>query len=105
MLGFIVFALLFATFSAHGLTCRGKIISIGDWEGTVTAACGTPSNSYQYTEKVVGNYNEHTALKVITENQMTRNVYNSGPQKFLTALVFQNGKLIKIETGGYGYPE
>ena len=105
MRNFIVLASFFVTFSAYALTCKGKIISIGDWESTVIAACGTPTNSYQYTEKVVNNYREDTALKVITENQMTRNVYNLGAQKFMTALIFQNGKLIKIETGGYGYPQ
>jgi len=32
-------------------------------------------------------------------------VYNLGPQRFLRIVRFEDGRVVKVETGGYGYPE
>jgi hypothetical protein len=105
---FVVIAfLLLSTSYLFGLRCNGRLINIGDWEEFVIRYCGEPTSKYQYVNKVFSNVGQlnlkPNETRVISENLMDRLVYNFGPNRLMSSLLFENGKLIKIENGDYGY--
>ena len=90
------------------LRCQGRLVSIGDTKEEVLDKCGKPDKRDQW----VGDQNStisqiydykterYMAPKAIKQPiQMERWTYNMGPNKFIRYLYFQNGELIKIETG------
>ena len=93
------------------LRCQGRLVSIGDTKEEVLDKCGKPDKRDQW----VGDQNStisqiydykterYMAPKAIKQPiQMERWTYNMGPNKFIRYLYFQNGELIKIETGERG---
>lgn len=105
----------FATFSAGGATaqalhCQGRIVSTGDSPARVRSLCGEPTDIAQRTESrsrtVVRRgpggsvISDSIAVSVLVE-QWT---YDFGPSRFVRVLVFEDGRLIRIDTLGYGTP-
>lgn len=87
--------LFWATSSA--LRCGNQIINIGDTKNKVLQACGQPANKCKTSIPITGVLHaKHKNLKV------TNWTYNFGPTDFLYIVTFQNDKIIKITTEGYG---
>ena len=93
------------------LRCQGRLVSIGDTKEEVLDKCGDPEKRDQWEEdqnstisQIYDYKNErYMAPKVIKKPiLMERWTYNMGPNKFIRYLYFQNGELIKIETGEKG---
>jgi hypothetical protein len=93
------------------LRCQGRLVSIGDTKEEVLDKCDKPDKRDQWEEdqnstisQIYDYKNErYMAPKVIKQPiQMERWTYNMGPNKFIRYLYFQNGELIKIETGERG---
>jgi hypothetical protein len=93
------------------LRCQGRLVSIGDTKEEVLDICDKPDKCDQWEEDqnstITQIYDYKTeryiAPKVIKQPiQMERWTYNMGPNKFIRYLYFQNGELIKIETGERG---
>lgn len=93
------------------LRCQGRLISIGDTKEEVLDRCGNPNKRDQWEEdpnrtiSQIYDYKteRYIAPKVIKQPiQMERWTYHMGPNKFIRYLYFQNGELIRIETGKRG---
>jgi hypothetical protein len=106
--------------SANGIFCDGKLISIGDTKYEVSAKCGDPDFKDIRFEKRIKRDFFRDLFQLAKPNQYEREVYreplfveeevmieewtyNLGPTRFIRYLTFENGKLVNISTGDYGF--
>ena len=103
--------------STSTLRCGSKIITLGDTRYTVEAKCGKPSDREFRREKRIARdtyrdlfpapkrekeqYREPFLVEEYVEIEEW--TYNLGPTFFIRYLTFENGKLVLIETGDYGF--
>jgi hypothetical protein len=101
--------------------CGSKLVSTGDSKYQVLAKCGKPSYTEKRREKKIKRdlyqdlfpplgyqgrreqekYREPLFVEeYVNVEEWT---YNRGPNSLLTILTFENGKLVDVETDGYGY--
>lgn len=85
------------------LRCGNKLVSVGDTKAEVIIKCGAPSWRDDWTDEIINNVNTADELRVSIDRE--RWVYNFGPNSFLQFLLFENGKLISISSGDYGFDE
>jgi uncharacterized protein DUF2845 len=102
--------------STDGMRCGQRLISTGDTLYAVRNVCGEPSASDRRVVQRTGKrrvsgpcfkdrdgavrcdrVEEYTVEIVIDEW-----TYDFGPRRFVHYLTFEDGKLIKVATGGYG---
>ena len=109
----ILLFLVASSASASDFTCGSDIISPGDRKFDVLRKCGNPDN-VEVREEVrikrdLGGQlflpGEEPpgflfAKELVTVEEWE---YNLGPGRFIRYLTFENGRLIKIITGDYGY--
>ena len=93
--------------------CRGKIISIGDRRSEVLRNCGQPN----YVEVRQEERIKRDLGSTLAPPEETRPYplflrefvtieeweYNMGSTEFIRYLTFENGILVRITTGDYGY--
>lgn len=108
-------ALLFSTSArADSMSCRNRIASTGDTLYRVRAICGEPDQATRRVEfrtirrrgpcfvhggkRVCKPDIEHTVEVVIDEW-----LYDFGRNQFIRYLTFEQGRLIRIDTGSYGH--
>jgi len=93
------------------LRCQGRLVSIGDTKAEVLDKCDHPDKIDQWEEEhnstisQIYDYKTERYIapkRIIQPIQMERWTYNMGANKFIRYLYFQNGELIKIETGERG---
>lgn len=75
---------------------NGSVISAGDRISVVAVKCDSPSFVNHRTES------EETSRGRIEYIDVQEWTYNQGQNKMLTTLIFRDGVLHRIETGGYG---
>jgi len=93
------------------LRCHGRLVSIGDTSSEVLTVCGEPDVT-RHWEEGDGNYisriydyenDRYQAPELIKGPiRVERWTYNFGANRFIRYLRFENGKLVKIETGEKG---
>ena len=116
--GTVCIALIFLFLAASDVIasdfrCGSEIISLGDRKYDVLRKCGNPDNVEVWEE--VGIKRDlgsrlflpgeeppgfPFAKVLVTVEEWE---YNFGPGRFIRYLRFENGRLIKITTGDYGY--
>jgi len=93
------------------LRCQGRLVSIGDTKAEVLDKCDHPDKRAQWEEdhnSTISQIYDYKTERYIAPKrieqpiQMERWTYNMGANKFIRYLYFQNGELIKIETGERG---
>jgi hypothetical protein len=93
------------------LRCRGRLVSIGDTQKEVLEKCDHPDKRDQWEEdhnSTISQIYDYESGKYMAPKRiekpirMERWTYNLGANKFIRYLYFQNGELIKIETGEKG---
>ena len=93
--------LVLAGIDAHAFRCGDRLVHPGDTFADVLSKCGEPvlkqSRQETVSEKTDREMKRRTTIAI---DEWT---YNLGPDSFLRYLTFQNGKLITIEAGDYGY--
>lgn len=91
---------------AHALRCGSRLVKDGMHESEVKAICGRPV-SERTLGYVVRSYSHrgYGFGAYLREVLVTELVYNFGPRKLMRKLRFEGGRLILIETIGYGYHE
>lgn len=98
--------------SADSFRCGGKLVSTGDKMIDVISKCGPPDWKDEHFEKRLERvYNDpyrkdqdyREPVAAVVEVRVEEWFYNSGPHRFIRILRFENGTLVSIETGGYGY--
>ena len=85
-----------ATTFDHLRCPKGSLISINDRISEVRRKCGSPTEASQRQERKGWGY----VLETVEIEEWT---YNQGPTSFMSYLTFENGILIRIESGEYGY--
>lgn len=82
--------------------CRdGQLLNTGDTAAEVELKCGAPVNRETRDDTVIDKLDTRSSLRrTIAIDEWT---YNFGPKKLILNLRFENGRLVKTETGGYGY--
>ncbi len=92
--------------------CGNKLVSTGDTKSEVLAHCGPPAWAEERTEERVermngGDYYDRGVLREPVYGKVQVNVdewfYNFGPTQFRQIFKFENGRLVSIENGDYGY--
>jgi hypothetical protein len=83
-------------------SCReGKVLSIGDTKFEVLSMCGPPDFSeIRDADELIINRFDRSRRTTIRIDEWT---YNFGPSYFLLHLIFENGRLKRMNTGGYGF--
>lgn len=105
---------LLVSSEAYALRCGNKLVKIDMYQTEIDAMCGKPVST-QYLGYVIrfdNSYRSHRGLSVRAghmvhgarvEVSVTESLYNFGPHKLMRKMRFENGRLVAIETAGYGY--
>jgi hypothetical protein len=91
---------------ALALQCEGRLVSIGQSPWEVHAICGAPTqvdDSVEVLLKPAYDLNGHVAGHFPIAVPKSVWTYNFGPTRLIYMLTFREGKLVTIETGGYGH--
>jgi hypothetical protein len=110
-----VFLVMSACAPAFAYRCGNKLIKVGNTRYEVLEYCGQPSwqdsweedylespRTYPFSSSgdfVAGRTRIATVVRVTVEEW----VYNDGPSQFMRILTFENGKVVSIRTGNYGF--
>jgi len=95
---------------AYAFRCGSHLITEGDTRSEVIAYCGEPTEIERTTAILrrpiawIGG-RPYTLGEGLVEIPVDVWVYNLGPSKLMRRLRFEDGKLVDIETLGYGYHE
>lgn len=85
---------------AHALRCGSRVVATGDYDFQVRDRCGEPYWIASYGELLVagaGSPIEHRFERVFDDWY-----YNFGPTRLVHRLRFRDGRLIRVDTLGYG---
>ena len=100
---------------AYGLRCRGSIVSIGDTKLQVIDKCGEPDHiefweeerikkDHYYSDDQDRSYRGYREPFLVKEYvRIEEWTYNRGPTTFIRYLLFENGRLKKINLGDKGH--
>ena len=92
---------------ADALRCGTHLVSEGDTAPAVAAKCGTPSDvtrSSVLRPAAVWYGGRRVSLGGdLIEVPVETWLYNLGPYKLLRRVRFEDGRVVQIETLGYGY--
>jgi len=99
-------------YADDGFRCRtGRLVSLGDRMHEVQSRCGDPDAvstrvekrrvKHRYT-RWVGPVQESVVEEVEVEVPLDEWTYDLGPQSFVRYVLFENGAVIDVATGGYG---
>ena len=88
-------SLLLATLPAYALQCEHGSVTAGERAFTVQRKCGAPDYIDRYPQAFVPGAGY--------VGDIEEWYYNPGPQHLLQILLFQDGKLVRVDTGGPGF--
>lgn len=100
--------ILAGTQTAEALSCAQRLVVVGDSSARVMQLCGEPAEIVERNEtrsRTVqgrapdGTIVMHTITVTVVLQQWT---YDFGPQRFMRQLIFEEGRLIRMSTLGYG---
>lgn len=103
----VLTSLLSAPAAADALRCGTRLVTEGDTRAQVEARCGTPVDITRRSRLAAPIIWRHgrpyrvgdSAVEVVIEEW----TYNLGPQRFMRRVRFEDGRVIAVETLGYGY--
>ncbi|WP_027713680.1 DUF2845 domain-containing protein [Desulfuromonas sp. TF] len=100
----LVSGLLLGAGNASAMRCGSQLVLIGDRHHDVLSKCGEPDEREERPEKRYFRvFREGGFFEVLQEVTVEEWTYNLGPNMFVRILRFENGRLVEIETGEYGY--
>ncbi len=82
------------------MRCGNHLIEEGDPQVKVLEECGEPSMRNRFAQEGTLQAGVVPGIQYSVMEQWT---YNFGSTDFIYYLTFQNGRLVHIETGDYGY--
>jgi Protein of unknown function (DUF2845) len=91
---------------AWALDCEGQLVLLGHTPWEVQAICGEPTHmedGFEILLKPVNNPAGHVVAHLPMAVPKSVWTYNFGPSRLVYLLTFREGKLVTIETGGYGH--
>ncbi len=93
-----LFSLMGIAEQASALRCQGKIIDNGNTKAEVREFCGEPTCTRRPGTVFVNKAGIYVPMAADEEW-----VYNSGPGNFVRFIRFYYGKVVFIQSGGYGW--
>jgi hypothetical protein len=87
-------------------TCDPAVLDEGDTKLDVLAQCGEPATADEWEEeRGYAVFDPGAAVAAGGSFTILREVwtYNFGPRRFVRLVHFENGKVTRVDTGGYGY--
>jgi len=96
--------LLFLAAPAWAMRCGDDLILPGDRSIQVVASCGEPASREHWEEIRAGRewrYGRYWGERV--KVQVEEWTYNFGPSRFLGIVRFENGVVVRVENGDYGF--
>lgn len=112
---FLVVVGLVLASNATAFRCGNSLVEVGDRKSEVMRQCGPPTWVDSWDEDrlerfyappyTTGTKQQTVRVPIFTNVRVTVEewTYNLGPTQFMRILRFENGKLIDIATGDYGY--
>ena len=89
---------------AYALRCGAKLVSEGDPQLLVRVRCGEPDAIEQRVIYRTLHLSRHRhGEKIVEPITVEEWIYNFGPRRLMRQLWFEDGKLIRIRSLGYGY--
>jgi hypothetical protein len=88
------------------LRCEGGIVDLGDLTVDLLGKCGPPTLRDRWTETrdaVAVDVVHGVAASERTTTEVEQWTYDFGPNRFMQLVTIQNGKVARIEQGGYGH--
>lgn len=90
--------------NVHAYRCGSQLVEKGDRKIEVLQKCGEPSWVDEWEEvrrlPMSRYYLSRGGLEQVRVEEWT---YNFGPQRFLQIYRFENGRVSRMEFGGYGF--
>jgi hypothetical protein len=98
----------------EGFRCEsGRLVGVGDHMYEVQKKCGEPDFTGQRTEKrkvrvkVRAGQGQRGYFEEVTEEReveilVDEWIYDLGPTRFIRNVLFENGRVVGVGTGGYG---
>ncbi len=95
--------------------CGSRIMSFGASKSEVLYRCGSPTWTDSWEEERVERvfgfprtgesyyYGTRIPLFTVVRVLIEEWTYNLGPNRFTRVLLFENNRLVRVDTGGYGY--
>lgn len=103
---------MLASDPVHALRCGSQLVKEGMHEIEVKAICGKPVSERRlgyvirsHLNRSHGSSSTHYYGGYPHEVLVTELVFNFGPRKLMRKMRFEGGRLVLIETIGYGYRE
>ena len=109
-------ALALAAPPAAAMRCGSRLVSEGDPRDKVYADCGPPTSAEAWDEEQYEYFGRPPDSRQYREFERYGNsyrvraivrvevwTYNYGPSRFMDFVRFENGRVRRIESGGYGY--
>ena len=98
-----------APLHAQTLQCGTKLVTKGDISAKVAALCGRPTHiehsfiSRAWTARIAGQVSQGATTMIEIPVEVW--IYNLGPDKLMQQIRFEDGKVVNIDSLGYGYNE
>jgi len=114
---FVLLGIMAWSGPAFAFRCNGRLVTEGDYAYDVLARCGEPDHVQAWEEERVKRdfyrplepqeKRDHEAYReplLVKEHVLIEIwTYNLGRQRLTRYLRFENGRLVEITTGDYGY--
>lgn len=98
--GVVMVLLLLPMAEAMAMRCGNRVVTTGDRDFQVRERCGEPFYVGSYSElEVRGQYGP---LEQRVERVFEEWYYNFGPRSLVRRLLFADGRLVRLDTAGYG---
>lgn len=98
--GLLVLTALAFAGEAAAMRCGTRVVTTGDYDFQVRARCGEPYWIASYGELLVSGAGGPVERR--TERVHDEWYYNFGPNRLVHRLTFRDGRLLRIDTLGYG---
>ncbi len=100
----VISILMLSAGPVYALRCGTKIIAKGDHKTSVRIKCGEPEAIEERVIYRTLHLTRHPhGDKVVVPISIEEWLYNFGPRRLMRQLWFENGKLVRIRSLGYGY--
>ena len=111
----IIFVMLMVANEASAFRCGNRLVATGDSKYDVLWKCGDPAWVESWVENRVEPYSiqpfpdgrrlylQNPTFAVVSFVAVEQWTYDFGPNQFIRVLFFENNRLMRIETGGYGH--
>ena len=96
----LLVALLPSFLMAAEYRCADKIISVGDARADLLMKCGEPDWKQSHSEEIIETIDKDSKRKtIVSVDEWT---YNLGPDRFMRIFKLRDGKVVDVQSGGYG---